>query len=29
MFFHKVVIDQNIVYVYGHKVIKPLLENVI
>jgi hypothetical protein len=29
MLLHRVVIDQNVVYVYNHKVIKPLLENVI
>jgi hypothetical protein len=29
MFFHIVVIDQNVVYVYDHKIIKPLLENVV
>jgi hypothetical protein len=29
MLFHKVVIDQNVVYVYDHKIIKPPPENVI
>jgi hypothetical protein len=29
MFLHKIVIDQNVVYVYNHEVVKPLLENVI
>jgi hypothetical protein len=29
MLFHRVAIDQNVIYVYDHKVIKPLLENVI
>jgi hypothetical protein len=29
MLFHKVVIDQNVIYMYDHKIIKPLLENVI
>jgi hypothetical protein len=29
MLLHKVVIDQNVVYVYDYKIIKPLLENVI
>jgi hypothetical protein len=28
MLLHGVVIDQNVVYVYDHKVIKPFLENV-
>jgi len=26
---HKVVIDQNVIYVYDHKIIKPFLENVV
>jgi hypothetical protein len=29
MLFHKVVIDQNVVYVYDHKIIKPLAKNVV
>jgi hypothetical protein len=29
MHFHKVVIDQNVVYVYDHKIIKALPENVV
>jgi hypothetical protein len=29
MFLHKVVIDQNVIYVYNHEAIKALLENVI
>jgi hypothetical protein len=29
MFLHKVIIDQNVVYVYDLKIIKPLLENVV
>ncbi len=29
MLLHKVSIDQNAVHVYDHKIIKPLLENVI
>ncbi len=29
MLFHIVAIDQNVIYVYDHEVIKPLLENVI
>jgi hypothetical protein len=29
MLFHKVVIDQNVVYVYDHKIIKPLFKNVV
>jgi len=29
MFLHRVAIDQNVIYVYDHEVIKPLLENVI
>jgi hypothetical protein len=29
MFLHRIVIDQNVVYVYDHKVIKPLSENVV
>ncbi len=29
MLFHIVVIDQNVIYVYNHKIIKPFPENVI
>jgi hypothetical protein len=29
MLLHKVVIDQNVIYVHDHKVIKPLSDNVI
>jgi hypothetical protein len=29
MFIHLVTINQNVVYVYDHKIIKPLLENVV
>jgi hypothetical protein len=29
MLLHKVVINQNVVYVFDHKIIKPFLENVI
>ncbi len=29
MLLHKVVIDQNDVYVYDHKIIKPFLKNVV
>jgi len=29
MFFHKVVIDQNVIYVNNYKIIKPLLKNVV
>jgi hypothetical protein len=29
MLLHKIVIDQNVVYVYDHEVIKPLPEDVI
>jgi hypothetical protein len=29
MFPHGVVVDQNVIYVYDHKVIKPVPENVI
>jgi len=29
MLFHRIVVEQNFIYVYDHKVIKPLLENVI
>jgi len=28
MFFHRIIIDQNVIYVYDHKVIKPLSEDV-
>jgi hypothetical protein len=29
MFLHGITIDQNVIYVYDHKVVKPLLEDVI
>jgi hypothetical protein len=29
MRFHRVIIDQNVIYVYDHKIIKPFSKNVI